>query len=129
MVKRCQIQLGPNNYRLRRISYKIPPIEKGKYRQHLFGGICWCLIAISVIAEIGDHKVICLSTAHPAKFPAIIQQALGCETLPEAATHPSIEQAKRQCQKGYTADHSHLEEALLHAMGSQWEQNQTIKTS
>jgi threonine synthase len=87
------------------------------------------VVANELKAEIGDHKVICLSTAHPAKFPAIIQQALGCETLPEAATHPSIEQAKRQCQKGYTADHSHLEEALLHAMGSQWEQNQTIKTS
>jgi threonine synthase len=85
-------------------------------------------VANTLNSEIGDHKVVCLATAHPAKFPAIIRQALACESLPEAATHPSIEKAKRQCQKGYTADHSHLEEALLHAMENHWAQNRAIKT-
>ena len=85
------------------------------------------VVADELNEEIGDHKVLCLSTAHPAKFPGIIRQALNCESLPEAATHPSIEQAKRQCQKGYTADHSHLEEALIQAMEYQCEQNRKIK--
>ncbi len=74
--------------------------------------------------QIGDHKVVCLATAHPAKFSTIIQKALDVSTLPEAATHSSIEIAKRRCQKGYTADHTHLEEALLEAMETNWEQTQ-----
>ena len=80
-------------------------------------------VAHSLRKEIGDHKVICLATAHPAKFPEIIRQSLGKESLPKAATHPSIERAKRQCQKGYTVDHMHLEEALADAIKKQWRQN------
>jgi len=85
------------------------------------------VVADKLNEEIGDHKVLCLATAHPAKFPGIIRQALNSESLPIAATHPSIEQAKRQFQKGYTADHSHLEEALIQAMEYQCEQNRKIK--
>lgn len=80
--------------------------------------------AISFKAQIGDHKIVCLATAHPAKFPEIIRKSLGVETLPVAATHPSLETAKRRCQKGYTADQSHLEEALIHSMESNWSQTQ-----
>ncbi|MDB4292836.1 threonine synthase [Maribacter sp.] len=87
------------------------------------------VVANELSAAMEDHKVVCLATAHPAKFPAIIRQALGSESLPKAATHPSIENAKRQCQKGYTADHSHLEEALIHAMEKQWEQNRENRTA
>ena len=76
-------------------------------------------------AIIDDCKVIVLATAHPAKFPEIIQQSLGTESLPSDATHPSIEKAKGKAQKGYTADHSHLEVALLDAMENHWEQNET----
>jgi threonine synthase len=72
--------------------------------------------------KLGDHKLICLATAHPAKFPKTIQKSLDVEVLPEAATHQSIETARKQCQKGYTSDLSHLEEALLNAMDSYWEQ-------
>lgn len=85
-------------------------------------------VANSLREEIGEHKVICLATAHPAKFPKIIQQSLSCESLPEAASHPSIERAKSQCQKSYTAEHSHLEEALLNAMENHWEQSQKTIT-
>lgn len=81
-------------------------------------------VANSLSEEIGDHKIICLATAHPAKFPAVIQQSLACESMPNAATHPSIETASRQCQKGYTVDNSNLEAALLAAMRFNWEQNQ-----
>ena len=80
-------------------------------------------VANELRPKIGDHKIVCLATAHPVKFPAIILKALETDALPEATIHPSIERAKRLCQKSYTADHSHLEEALIHAMESQWEQN------
>ena len=43
-----------------------------------------------------NEKVVCLATAHPAKFPQIIQDALGTDVqLPPEATHPSIEEAKQ----------------------------------
>ena len=57
--------------------------------------------------ELADEKVICLATAHPAKFPDTIKTALGQEDLPEAATHHSIETAKRRCEKVYLCDHSY----------------------
>ncbi len=83
-------------------------------------------VANALRADIGEHKVLVLATAHPAKFPEIIQRSLASGSLPKAATHTSIEQAKRQCQKGYTADLSHLEEALLDAMTNHWEQNEMV---
>jgi len=71
--------------------------------------------------QLGNDKLICLATAHPSKFPTVILKALNLKELPKAAKHPSIEAAKTQCQKGYTCDHAHLEEALLHAMNYHWE--------
>lgn len=85
-------------------------------------------VAVSVLdklrLEIGDHKVLCLATAHPSKFPKVIEKALESEALPEEGKHPSIEAAKRKCQKGYTIDHQHLEEGLMHAISSHWNQSQ-----
>ena len=80
-------------------------------------------VANSLRKEIGEHKVICLATAHPAKFPETILKSLACDILPNAATHSSIETAKHQCQKGYTVDNSNLEEALIDAMKNHWEQH------
>jgi len=71
--------------------------------------------------QLGGKKLICLATAHPAKFPEIIKKALGTSKLPKAAMHYSIETAKKRCQKGYTFDYLHLEEALIHAMESNWD--------
>ena len=51
-------------------------------------------VAHALKEEIEEDKIIFLATAHPAKFPKIIQESLGCETLPAAAFHPSIEKAK-----------------------------------
>ncbi len=73
---------------------------------------------------IGHHKVICLATAHPSKFPAVIETALNVDALPSEAKHPSIEAAKCLCQRGYTIDHKHLEGGLLHAISNHWEQSQ-----
>ena len=74
--------------------------------------------------QLKGDKLVCLATAHPSKFPEIIGKALGASDLPEEATHPSIELAKRRCQRSYTVDHEHLEEALIHAMESNWNQSQ-----
>ncbi len=71
--------------------------------------------------ELGSKKLICLATAHPAKFPAIIKNALKVDDLPDAARHHSIESAKKYCQRVRLCDHSHLEEALIHAMESNWD--------
>jgi threonine synthase len=71
--------------------------------------------------KLGTKKLICLATAHPAKFPDVIRQALGNNrTLPKAAFHNSIEVAKKRCEKVYLCDHSHLEEALVSAMEINW---------
>ena len=77
--------------------------------------------------KLGEHKLVCLATAHPSKFPEIISKSLGMEELPRDATHPSIETARRRCQRGYTVDHAHLEEALIHAMESNWNQSKNLK--
>lgn len=71
---------------------------------------------------LGTEKLICLATAHPSKFPAVINNALGTATLPKEATHQSIEHAKRLCEKVYLCDHSYLEEALIFAMETNWEE-------
>ncbi len=80
------------------------------------------LVAADVLKkQLGDKKLICLATAHPAKFPEIIKKALGTNKLPEAAAHHSIEIAKRHSQNGHTADFLHLEEDLIHTMESNWD--------
>lgn len=71
--------------------------------------------------QIGNEKLICLATAHPSKFPDVIKKALGIITLPKEAKHPSIELSKNQCEKKYSCDFTHLEEALSHAMESHWD--------
>ena len=83
--------------------------------------------AVSMVAaknlknQLDDKKMICLATAHPAKFPRVISQALGMDKLSEMAFHDSIEKAKRQRQKGHLLDYSHLEEALIQTMESNWD--------
>ncbi|MEM6378712.1 MAG: threonine synthase, partial [Bacteroidota bacterium] len=95
--------------------------EKEKYLMDPHTAVAF-VVAEQLKEQIGNHPVICLSTAHPAKFANTILNALELNELPEAAIHPSIETAKRRCQKGYTAHHSHLEEALLQAMTDYWKQ-------
>ena len=83
--------------------------------------------AVAVVAadclkeELGNEKLICFATAHPSKFPEVIKQALHSDILPKAAIHSSIENAKRLCEKVHLCHHEHLEEALIHAMETNWE--------
>jgi len=62
-------------------------------------------------------KIVSLATAHPAKFPEAVAEALGPETdLPDSARHPSIERSRELCQRIRLCDHAHLEPALIRAM-------------
>jgi threonine synthase len=66
-----------------------------------------------------DTKVVCLATAHPAKFPDAIRKALTLDgPLPEGARHKSIEAAKALFQRCRSCDCSQLGHALRHAMES-----------
>lgn len=66
-----------------------------------------------------DTKVVCLATAHPAKFPDVIRKALALDgPLPEGAKHKSIEAAKDLFQRCRSCDCTQLTHALRHAMES-----------
>jgi threonine synthase len=66
-----------------------------------------------------DTKVVCLATAHPAKFPDAIRKALALNgPLPEGAKHKSIEAAKDLFQHYRSCDCTQLTHALRHAMES-----------
>lgn len=83
--------------------------------------------AVSVIAadahkgELENLKLICLATAHPAKFPDVIKQSLSRNDLPSQATHYSLESAKSKCEKVYLCNHSNLEESLINVMEADWD--------
>jgi len=65
-------------------------------------------------------KIVCLATAHPAKFPLVVQQTLAPgEELPDAALHESLEQAKKEFHHLRTCHYDTLEQALYSAMKRQ----------
>ena len=66
-----------------------------------------------------DTKVVCLATAHAAKFPDVIRKALSLDgKLPEQAVHKSIEAVKDLCQHVRLCDCTKLAPALTRAMQS-----------
>jgi len=66
-----------------------------------------------------DTKIVCLATAHAAKFPDIVRKALAVKgELPEQAMHKSIDRAKELFQHVRLCDCSKLAQALTHAMQS-----------
>ena len=69
-----------------------------------------------------------MATAHPSKFPESIKKALETNELPVVAKRPSIENPKRLCEKVYLCDHSHLEEALLNVMETNWDLTKGINS-
>lgn len=77
--------------------------------------------ADAVKEKLDDQKLVCLATAHPAKFPQVVMHALQLELVPNEAKHHSIEQAKVLCEKVYSCDYKHLEEALLNVMTKDWD--------
>ena len=71
--------------------------------------------------QLGDRKLVCMATAHPAKFPQVIKDALKLTKLPDEGKHHSIEAAKVLDEKVHLFDHAHLEETLLAAMTRDWD--------
>jgi len=63
-----------------------------------------------------ESKVLCLATAHPAKFPDVIRESLSVQTLPSEATHPSLEEAKTHCQKIYECDFKNMNQSIPNTM-------------
>ncbi|MCA1785734.1 MAG: hypothetical protein LC657_07120, partial [Desulfobacteraceae bacterium] len=61
-------------------------------------------------------RMVCLATAHPAKFPDIITGALGTTDLPDQAIHPSLEQMRTRRRHVRICDREHLAPALIRAM-------------
>lgn len=72
-------------------------------------------------SKLGSEPLLCLATAHPAKFPEAIKEALGLKELPDEAMHVSIEEARKLCEKVHLCHYEHLEEALIHAMETNWD--------
>lgn len=57
-----------------------------------------------------DVPVVCLATAHPAKFPAITRKALGNQhQIPQQAVHQTLESAKSLPEKKAACDLENLE--------------------
>ncbi|TMM57319.1 threonine synthase [Maribacter algarum] len=80
------------------------------------------LAAVHDLKDIlGDKKLVCLATAHPAKFPQVMKDALQVKTISEKGKHPSIEKAKTLREKVYLIDCYHLEEELLCRMNADWD--------
>ena len=66
--------------------------------------------------EVGE-RVLCLTTAHPAKFPEIIQKAIGIQkSLPKEACHNTIDLAKNLPEKVHRFNHENLFEKLKESM-------------
>ena len=63
-----------------------------------------------------DTKIVCLATAHPAKFPEVTLRALGLNELPSAGKHPSIEAARELCQQARRCHYEHLFPALVRSI-------------
>ncbi len=55
---------------------------------------------------LGEGPIVCLATAHPAKFPETTQLALGF--IPPAGTHPSLTENKRACERKYVCDYGDM---------------------
>lgn len=81
-------------------------------------------VALAGVRTIRDKKgskvkTICLATAHPAKFPEIMQKALGCnqeDELPAHAFHKTLSEAARLPENKTSCDLEQLENRLVKAM-------------
>jgi len=102
-------------------------LTRDTIREVFYGGDHYLLdphtaVAVAAVRQLKDSlpqdlKIVCLATAHPAKFPEIIRNCLdsGSE-LPEQGRHPSLEKASKVCQHIRLCDLDNLEYALIDAM-------------
>ncbi|OED41176.1 threonine synthase [Chromatiales bacterium (ex Bugula neritina AB1)] len=81
-------------------------------------------VAVSAAVSLKDtipdqERIICLATAHPAKFPNIIRSCLGAGSeLPAGGMHPALTRASKVCQHLRLCKLEHLEFAVVDAMKS-----------
>jgi threonine synthase len=80
-------------------------------------------VAVAAVEELKDKlpesgKIICMATAHPAKFPDVMRKVLRLQgdDLPDQAIHSSLVKANKVCQHLRLCDFKNLEFALLEAM-------------
>ena len=82
-------------------------------------------VAVAAVDTVADQlptdaRIVCLGTAHPAKFLDVISRTLGCgDDLPTAARHQSIEDARDACQHLRLCRLDTLKSNLVDAMNSQ----------
>ena len=70
-------------------------------------------------ALTGEAKIVCLATAHPAKFPDVVRKALNVSAdLPASARHPSIVAAAEKPQRGRLETYRSLEAGLRESMAA-----------
>ena len=67
--------------------------------------------AARAVNRTNQKKTICLATAHPAKFPRVIEKALN-GYKPPGAHHPSIESQKEKPENHQKCDFGNMYEAL-----------------
>ncbi len=81
-------------------------------------------VAVAAYAKLAPTleepgTIVCMATAHPAKFPNVIRKALGAhEPFPPSALHHSIEAAKGVFHHMRVCDCKDLKSALIQAMSS-----------
>ena len=79
-------------------------------------------VAVAGARQAAQHSVtaspiVCLATAHPAKFPEAVRRALNLSgRLPQAATHESVRQAATCLQRLRTGSLDNLGDALKRSM-------------
>jgi threonine synthase len=78
-------------------------------------------VAVAAVNKLKDKlppgsKVLCLATAHPAKFPEVVKKALGSNNQPAEAIHASLEAAKGYCQRVYECAYEDMHIAVPNTM-------------
>ena len=79
-------------------------------------------VAVAAVNKLSNSlpkqcKVVCLATAHPAKFPEITRMCLNLDSdLPKLGKHESLEKASKVCQQLRLCDLKNLHFALVEAM-------------
>ena len=118
-----EVQLDPEIYESIRNGFKSVAIsdeetlstikytfEKYNYLLDPHGAVAVAAAKILHQKVDNDVPVVCLATAHPAKFPAITRKALGNQNeLPQQAEHHTLESAKSLPEKKITCDLENLD--------------------
>lgn len=81
-------------------------------------------VAVAAVESVRDKlpsgvRIVCLSTAHPAKFPDVMQRALRLDQLPDTAHHATIDAARNSCEHLRVCQLENLRSNLVEEMARQ----------